>query len=67
MKNVVVLMIVIASMALFSSCISCGGNDDSLYDEEYWNSVGREKAMRKAGLTSRADIEKDERQSRLKK
>ena len=58
---------IVASITIFNSCVSCGGNDDSLYDEEYWNSVGREKAMRKAGLTSRADIEKDERQSRLKK
>lgn len=67
MKKIISLLVIVASMTIFNSCVSCGGNDDSLYDEEYWNSVGREKAMRKAGLTSRADIEKDERQSRLKK
>lgn len=67
MKKIMVLLVMIVSMTIFNSCVSCGGNDDALYDEEYWNSVSREKAMRKAGLTWRADIEKDERQARLKK
>lgn len=46
---------------------SCGeNNDSSMYDEEYWSSVAREKQMRNAGFKEFADMEKRERQSRLR-
>lgn len=46
-----------------SSCIGCSSSSDSdNYDENYWNSVNREQALRDAGLDGAANIERKARQ-----
>ena len=61
---------IVGALALcfsFNSCIGC--DDDSFssnryeYDDECWESVGREKQLRDAGMDDAADLE---RKSRLR-
>lgn len=65
MKKLILFLFLFGCVAYCSK--SCGGDDDSsIYDEEYWSSVAREKQMRKAGFKDFADREKRERQARLR-
>ncbi len=49
-----------------NSCSKLGKKDDTKYDNAYWRSIEREKAMRDAGLKDYADREKKERRNKLK-
>nr|DAF76195.1 MAG TPA: protein of unknown function DUF5016 [Bacteriophage sp.] len=65
MKKLILFLFLFGCVAYCSR--SCGEDDDSsMYDEEYWSSVAREKQMRKAGFKEFADREKRERQARLR-
>ena len=65
MKKLILFLFLFGCVAYCSK--SCGEDDDSsMYDEEYWSSVAREKQMRKAGFKEFADREKRERQARLR-
>ena len=56
MKKLILFLFLFGCVAYCSR--SCGEDDDSsMYDEEYWSSVAREKQMRKAGFNEFADRE----------
>ena len=51
-----------------NSCVSCtnSSKSDEIYDPQYWESLGKEAALRHSGLSEAADIEKKAREDYMK-
>lgn len=65
MKKSVYKFVLLCTILSLQSCIGCsnqsGNQSSNDYDENYWNSVSREKELKDAGLDNAAKIERNAR------
>ena len=65
MKKVISTLLIATVTLSLHSCIGCGNNNSSHdeYDENYWNSISRERALKDAGMEDAARMERKARQN----
>lgn len=64
-KSIYKVMFLFTILSL-QSCIGCSDQSRYDYDENYWNSIEREQALKDAGLGNAAKIERNSRLNYLK-
>lgn len=66
MKKSIYKVVFLCTILSLQSCIGCSNQSSNDYDENYWNSVGREQELKDAGLDDAAKIERNSRLDYLK-
>lgn len=68
MKKVFFSIAFLSLTLSLASCIGCGDSSSGCYDydDECWESVGREKQLRDAGMDDAADLERKSRLNYMK-
>lgn len=65
MKKVVGLMLRCAIAMCLTSCSGCSSTKNPREDDQYWESINREQALRDAGLDGAANMEQKARRDYL--
>lgn len=66
MKKSIYKVVFLFTILSMQSCVGCTDQSSYNYDENYWNSVGREQALKDNGLENAAKIERNSRLDYLK-
>lgn len=66
MKKSIYKVVFLFTILSMQSCVGCTDQSSYNYDENYWNSVGREQALKDNGLENAAKIERSSRLDYLK-
>ena len=61
MKKSVYKFVFLLTILSLQSCIGCSNQSSYEYNEDYWNSVRREKELKDAGLENAARMERNAR------
>ena len=66
MKKFLGLMLLCATTVCFTSCFGESSSSSRVEDDKYWDSIGRERALRDAGMDGAANIERNARREYMK-
>ncbi len=66
MKKFFGLMLLLATMVCLTSCFGESSSSSRVEDDKYWESIGRERALRDAGMEGAANIERNARREYMK-
>lgn len=66
MKKFFGLMLLCATTVCLTSCFGESSSSSRVEDDKYWESIGRERALRDAGMDGAANIERNARREYMK-
>ena len=66
MKKFLGLMLLCATTVCLTSCFGESSSSSRVEDDKYWESIGRERALRDAGMDGTANIERNARREYMK-
>ena len=66
MKKFFGLMLLCATTVCLTSCFGESSSSSRVEDDKYWESIGRERALRDAGMDGAANIERNARRGYMK-
>ncbi len=66
MKKIFGLMLLCATTVCLTSCFGGSSSSPLVEDDKYWESVGREEALKDAGMDGAAAIERNARRDYMK-
>ncbi len=66
MKKFLGLMLLCATTVCLISCFGESSSSSRVEDDKYWESIGRERALRDAGMDGAANIERNARREYMK-
>ena len=66
MKKFLGLMLLSATTVCLTSCFGESSSSSRVEDDKYWESIGRERALRDAGMDGAANIERNARREYMK-
>ena len=66
MKKIFGLMLLCATTVCLTSCFGESSSSSRVEDDKYWESIGRERALRDAGMDGAANIERNARREYMK-
>lgn len=66
MKKNFVLMLLCATTICLTSCFGGSSSNSRVEDDKYWESIGREQALKDAGMDGAAAIERNARRNYMK-
>lgn len=66
MKKFLGLMLLCATTVCLTSCFGESSSSSRVEDDKYWESIGRERALRDAGMDGAANIERNARREYMK-